>query len=289
MKDIYGNIPVSTFCRLFGKSRQAWYDIRGRAEEEVLQEQLMVELVQQIRIKLPRIGGIKLLSMLSDQFAAHHIQVGRDAFFAILRKYDLLIQPRRRYAITTQSHHHYRRWPDLVNRKTASRVEEIWVSDITYLQTQSGFIYLSLITDAFSRKIVGYHLSQSLKASGCIRALNKALKGRMYPNHPLVHHSDRGIQYCCDAYVEILQKNSISISMTQSGSPYDNAIAERVNGILKSEFNLWRVFLSYSDAIEPVHKAILNYNTFRPHFSCNLKTPEQTHCRESENTLNSVF
>ena len=139
--------------------------------------------------------------------------------------------------------------------------DQVWVSDITYLRTENGFIYLSLITDAYSRVIVGYHVSQHLKASGCIAALAKALKGRLNPLTELIHHSDRGIQYCCDDYVQILQSNDIQISMTQTGSPYDNAIAERVNGILKQEFGLDRTFKTYYDAIEPVAKACLLYTS----------------------------
>lgn len=285
MRALYGNLPIATLCGLFGKSRQAWYDIHNRKQEDLFHEQVIVELVQQKRTLLPRVGGIKLFSMLAGDLADHHIDIGRDAFYAILRKNGLLVPCKRRYAVTTQSKHHFKKWPDLVQRRHPAQAEEIWVSDITYLRTQSGFIYLSLITDAFSRKIVGYHLSQSLKATGCIAALNKALRGRSYPNRSLIHHSDRGIQYCCDVYVKVLLDNHIQISMTQHGSPYDNAVAERVNGILKTEFDLYQIFGSYKAAIDPVCKAIAAYNSIRPHFSCNLQTPDQAHRRQEENTL----
>ena len=281
MKRNYNNISVATLCGLFGKSRQDWYEMQSRKEQNLLQEELIVSWVKEIRKPLPRIGGIKLLVMLSRQFEAHRINVGRDSFFAILKKHNLLIQSKRRYVFTTQSFHHYKKWPDLVQRRHPIKSEQIWVSDITYLRTNSGFIYLFLITDAFSRKIVGYHLSQSLKASGCITALNKAISQREYPHRKLIHHSDRGIQYCCDAYVDVLHRARIEISMTQSGSPYDNAVAERINGILKMEFDLYRVFESYSAAIEPVCKAISAYNTLRLHYSCDLNTPQLTHSRES--------
>lgn len=284
MKAIYGNLPVATLCGLFGKSRQAWYDLQGRKQQELFHEQVVVELVQQKRALLPRVGGIKLFAMLRGELADHRISIGRDAFYSVLRDNELLVPSKRRYAVTTQSNHRFKKWPDLVQRRRPVLAEEIWVSDITYLRTQSGFIYLSLITDAFSRKIVGYHLSQSLKATGCIAALNKAISGRSYPDRPLIHHSDRGIQYCCDAYVKVLLDNKFQISMTQDGSPYDNAVAERVNGILKAEFDLYRTFDSYRDAINPVCRAIAAYNTIRPHFSCNLQTPNQAHEREEENT-----
>ena len=150
------------------------------------------------------------------------------------------------------------------------------MSDITYLTTQNGFIYLSLITDAYSRKIVGYHLSQHLKAQGCLIALHKAISS-LSSNACVIHHSDRGIQYCCDTYIETLQNNNIAISMTQNGSPYDNAIAERINGILKTELDLDKNFANYGAAVSVVHEAIDAYNRIRPHMSCGNLTPEKAH------------
>jgi len=155
--------------------------------------------------------------------------------------------------------------------------EEIWVSDITYIRMKKGFLYLALVTDAYSRKIVGYNLSGDLKADSCIKALQMALNGRIYPHRPLIHHSDRGIQYCCNAYVELLQQHRLHISMTQSGSPYDNAIAERINGILKTEFGLRSTFESFTAAKQNVDQAVEKYNYLRPHFSCDLKTPQYKH------------
>ena len=142
---------------------------------------------------------------------------------------------------------------------------------------KSGFLYLSLVSDAYSRKIVGYNLSADLKADGCIKALQMPLNSRIYPQRPLIHHSDRGIQYCCNAYVDLLQQYRLHISMTQSGSPYDNAIAERINGILKSEFGLRSTFESYATAKQHVEQSIEKYNYLRPHLSCDLKTPQQRH------------
>lgn len=285
MKRTYSNVSLEKLCGLFGKSRQAWYDVQTRRDDRKMKEELILGWVREIRRELPKVGTLKLAHQLQETFKDHNITLGRDAFYSLLRSNDLLVKSKKRYISTTQSHHHYRIWPDLVQRRPAQKPEQLWVSDITYLRTQSGFIYLFLVTDAFSRKIVGHHLSQSLKASGCIAALQKAIQQRVYPARNLIHHSDRGIQYCCDAYVEVLQKNNINISMTQSGSPYDNAIAERVNGILKSEFDLSRTFDSYSEAIGLVARAINAYNNLRPHFSCNLLTPQKTHQRERENTL----
>jgi putative transposase len=167
--------------------------------------------------------------------------------------------------------------------------EEIWVSDITYLHSKNGFYYLSLITDAYSKKIVGYNLSHNLKATGCLRALQMALNSRLYPSRPLIHHSDRGIQYCCDAYVKALENSKIAISMTQNGCPYDNAIAERLNGILKAEMGLYDTFDSFKSASEKVNEAVRKYNQIRPHLSCDMQTPMYRHAAvEKLPTINSL-
>jgi putative transposase len=285
MRKVYSNVPIGTLCGLFGRSRQAWYDHGKRYDGVSMQEGLILSWVNGIRADLPRVGGVKLLQILGPVLMEHNMHIGRDAFFVLLRNNGLLIQARKRYTTTTMSHHHFRKWPDLVQRRRAIMAEQIWVSDITYLRTASGFVYLFLITDAYSRKIVGYHLSQTLKASGCLIALEKAVNGRIYPKRPLLHHSDRGIQYCCEEYIEMLQQRGIGISMTQSGSPYDNAIAERVNGILKQEFGLYQVFKGYGQASAKVCEAIALYNNRRPHYSCDMKTPQQTHLLELQKTL----
>ena len=277
MKNQLSGVSFNDTCRLFGKSRQAWYKIHQRGDRNRLQEELVLQWVLEIRSTLPRVGGIKLYFLIKDRLTEHNIKMGRDGLYRLLREHDLLIVPRRKYVRTTQSWHHYKKWPDLLQDYRPYGPDQVWVSDITFLRTVNGFIYLSLITDAYSRVITGYHLSQYLKASGCIAALTKALKSRRNPDTELIHHSDRGIQYCCDDYVQLLQKNDIRISMTQSGSPYDNAIAERVNGILKQEFGLDQTFKSYNEAIEPVAKAVYTYNHIRPHKNCDLKTPVQKH------------
>lgn len=289
MREIFNNVSLSTICSLFGRTRQSWYEMNERRDSSVIENGIILDWAKEIRTALPRTGCVKLLHMLQDNLKAHSITIGRDAFSKLLRDNGMLIYPKKIYVTTTMSFHHYRKWPDMVNRSRPIMAEQIWVSDITYLRTANGFIYLFLVTDAYSRKIVGYHLSQSLKASGCIFALKKAIRAREYRERPLIHHSDRGIQYCCDAYVEILQRNNIQISMTQSGSPYDNAVAERVNGILKAEFGLVETFPSYSAAVGPVCAAIEKYNTLRPHMSCKMMTPAQRHNQEiSENQKYNV-
>jgi putative transposase len=276
MKEHYPLAGLKRLCGLFGKTRQAFYDHAQRDESTLFHEALVIDLVRSCRTILPKVGGVKLLHMLQTDFAAHKITMGRDSFFKLLRDHGLLIKRKRCYTRTTDSRHPYRKWPDLTKSFKLNATEQLWVSDITYLRTDNGFIYLSLITDAWSHKIVGYHLSQWLKTQGCIIALNKAISA-LSSTHKLIHHSDRGVQYCCEPYVALLQKNNIGISMTQTGSPYDNAVAERINGILKDELELDKTFRCYNDAVGAVHKAIDTYNRIRPHMTCGNLTPQIAH------------
>jgi putative transposase len=280
MKQLYPCVGVARLCGLFGKSRQAMYDADWRAIDSLMEEELILMMVKDIRKKLPKLGGVKLYKLLKGKITEQRIKLGRDAFFRLLRNNDLLVKKRKRYVLTTMSKHHFKKWPNLIDNLIICQSEELWVSDITYLRTENGFVYLFLITDAYSRKIMGYHLSQDLKVKGCIIALSKALKARQYPQRDLIHHSDRGIQYCCEQYVSLLLSNKIQVSMTQSGSPYDNAIAERVNGILKAELGLNKTFKNYSAAVDPLGQSIYAYNNLRPHMSCDYLTPEQAHTKQ---------
>jgi transposase InsO family protein len=279
MKQFYPSTGLEKLCGLFGKTRQAFYDQGWRSSDEQLEEAFIIDKVKTIRKRIEGIGGLQLHGMLKEELQLHNIHIGRDAFYDLLRKHNLLIKVRKRYAITTNSNHPYYKWPDLTGNIITTAIEQLWVSDITYLRTKNGFVYLSLITDAYSRKIMGYHLSQYLKAPGCIIALNKAIAGLSTEKEKrkLIHHSDRGIQYCCQSYITILQNNNINISMTQTGSPYDNAIAERVNGILKHQVGLNQVFANYAAAIDAVCKAIEAYNCLRPHMSISNLTPQKAH------------
>ena len=276
MKLLYPQVGLERLCRLFGKSRQAFYDHSWRNSNDQLQEHLIVDMVKSVRLVLPRVGTVKLLLLLESKFKDHRISIGRDGFFDLLRRHNLLVKNKRKYVRTTMSNHLYKKWPDLVKGLSVTSANTLWVSDITYLTTEHGFVYLSLITDHYSHKIVGYHLSQNLKAQGSLIALNKAIAS-MPANATVIHHSDRGIQYCCDLYVNRLLEKNISISMTQSGSPYDNAVAERANGILKSELLLNNCFSSYREAVLAVHTAIDAYNRIRPHMSINNLTPQNAH------------
>lgn len=203
-------------------------------------------------------------------------KVGRDKFFDLLRKHNLLVKRRRCYVRTTNSMHRFRVYKNLFKDNAPLRFNECWVADITYLRTQKGFVYLFLLTDAYSRKIVGWSVSESLSIEGGLIALKMALKQRD-KRLPLLHHSDRGIQYCSKAYVKLLDKNAVKISMTEENHCYENAMAERVNGILKEEFLLNSTFSSKTMCVESVKQAIYLYNEKRPHWSLNLKTPSEIH------------
>lgn len=272
---------IQTLCSLLGYSRQAFYKFVKHAEKEALQHDLILQEVLRIRKTLKRLGTRKLLFKMEGFMSEHHIEIGRDAMFDLLATHKLLIRKRKRKVpITTFSDHWMRKYPNLIVDFIPTAPNQLWVSDITYITLKYDFSYLSLITDAYSRKIVGFYLSQTLSADGCIKALQMALK-----NNPqlgrLIHHSDRGSQYCCADYVSILDKHFVKISMTQSGDPLENAIAERVNGILKDEL-LEKVYLNYEQARQAIAAAISIYNYQRPHSSIDMLTPIEAHLKEGE-------
>jgi putative transposase len=278
MKQHYPKVGLERLCRLFGKTRQGFYDYLRRANKEGLYTAFVLQLIFEVRGQLPRIGGVKLYQMLKGRFNEHGVMMGRDGFFDLLRNYGLLIKKTRKHVRTTNSNHLFKRWPDLTVGLKLSAPGQLWVSDITYLRGTKGFLYLSLVTDAYSRKIIGHHVSNNLKVQGPLIALSKAIAS-VSTKANLIHHSDRGIQYCSEPYVLMLQQNGILISMTQSGSPYENAIAERVNGILKTELGAGKTFKSYGEAVASISAAITLYNTHRPHMSLEQLTPDQAHRR----------
>lgn len=277
MKAFYKETGIGTLCGLLGKSRQAFYDHGWRAEQQALDEGLVLDLVRQQRKNIPGAGGRKLFHLLQGQWQQHGIQLGRDQFFDLLRRHDLLIRRRKKYAVTTHSRHWLKKHPNLAMTLLVEQAEQLWVSDITYILVGDKFGYLMLITDAYSRQIVGYAFSPSLSAAFCVQALQQALAERQFPERPLMHHSDRGIQYCSKAYVDTLSNHPCQISMTQNGDPYENAMAERVNGILKQEWKLDQTFSSFEQAKAAIKQAIYHYNHSRPHASCDYLTPVQAH------------
>ena len=226
-------------------------------------------------MQMPRIGTRKLYYLL--QGSLQELGVGRDKLFAILKANHMLIKPKRSYHITTNSHHRFRKHKNLVEHLQIMRPEQVWVADITYVGNRNNPMYLSLITDAYSKKIKGYSISNSLETKGSIKALKMAVKNREYPNQKLIHHSDRGLQYCSNDYQKTIYKNNLQCSMTESYDPYQNAIAERVNGILKQEFLINTKNIDLKTMKTLVKQSIEIYNQIRPHWSCHMLTPNQMH------------
>lgn len=262
-----------------GISRQVYYRAVKRIKHKQQVATQVVGLVERERMRMPRIGTRKLYHLLYEDLK--RLGVGRDRLFAIIRANHLQIVPKKQYHITTDSHHRFRKHKNLIDGFTPTRPEQVWVSDITYIGNRENPMYLSLVTDAYSKKIVGYDVSDSLHATGAIRALKQAVKSRKYLQKPLIHHSDRGLQYCCDEYQQLLKDHQINCSMTESYDPYQNAIAERINGILKHEFILGITTNDLELMKKLIKESIDIYNNERPHLSCQMNTPAQMHNQKS--------
>lgn len=275
MKQGHPVISIEQLCILLGYTPQAYHKHNKKQFLEHFNEGLILQEIDAIRKHQPRCGGRKLFVMLQPFFTEHNITTGRDKFFDLLKRNKLLVRKTKRSVHTTMSKHHYRRYPNLVKGFTPLKAHELWVSDITYIPLQERFAYLFLITDAYSRKIVGYQVSDDMKVSSATVALKQALAQK--PAETIViHHSDRGIQYCSTEYVSLLKEHNAMISMTESGDPLENAIAERVNGILKTEL----ISRSYSDihaASIHISRCITIYNYRRRHSSLNWQIPAAVH------------
>ncbi len=231
----------------------------------------IIALVEEVRIKQPRLGTRKLYYLLKGPLSSH--QVERDKLLSILRVNNLLKRPRKQYRKTTDSKHWIKKHKSLIMNLKPVKPEQIWIADITFITTRQGHSSLSLVTDAYSKQIMGYHLSESISTEGCLNALDMAIKARRYA-HELIHHSDRGLKYCSEAYHKLLNEAGINPSMTEQYAPYENALAVRVNGILKDEFDLKRGFARHLEAVEVIKESIIIYNQLRPHLSCRLFTPK---------------
>jgi putative transposase len=267
-------VGIKASCASLKYARSSYYKALGKAARDTTSLICILDGIQAIRQEMPRIGGKKLHFLLRKTLLeSGHSCLGRDRLFALMREKGLLIKRRRKYAVTTDSRHGFHTYENLVKGKLITESNYAWVSDITYVRTKAGFSYVSLITDLYSRKIVGYHASNSLELQGCMWALKQALK----TGKPKIHHSDRGSQYCSHAYTGLLKKNNIAISMAQTGNCYENAVAERVNGILKQEFNLSATFKNLKHVQKALKQAVQAYNTKRPHWSINLMVPDKLH------------
>ena len=263
---------------MFGLNRQVYYRSTKRSKTSKSKAEKVVELVDNIRIKMPKIGGRKLYFMLNKTLKT--LKIGRDKFFKILKANHLLITPKRSYHITTNSHHRFRKHENLVLDYQVTKPNQVWVADITYIGNRKNPSYLSLITDAYSKKIVGHHVAENLTTEGSLLALKKAINITELKKLSLIHHSDRGLQYCSDEYQKILEKNNINCSMTQNSDPYENAVAERINGILKQEFDIDKFDVETKIKRKIVEESIEIYNELRPHFSNHYLTPNQMHKQE---------
>ncbi len=249
-------MSVSGLCRIAGISRQGYY--AGRC----------------VRALQPRIGTRKLQFLLWCQ----GLLVGRDRFFEILRENDLLVPPKKKAVRTTWYDQSLPVYRNLLYQLEPTGPHQVWVSDITYISTDEGILHLALVTDLVSRQIVGWNAGDTNEASEAIKAVQMAM-AQLPPDRFPIHHSDRGSQYCCHDYVAVLQNRSLPISMTEQNHCYENSCAERVNGILKDEFNLDRVFRTKTQARSAIAQAITTYSTLRPHLSLQVRTPDQVHHR----------
>jgi len=268
---------VAAVCQRLGMSRQNYYARRRQRQRRQIDGELVAGLVQRERRLQPRLGTRKLYHRLKGELVHSGVRLGRDRMFAVLRAKDLLLAPLpAQYPHTTQSYHNLPVFRNEVKATVLERPNQVWVSDLTYLRTREGYLYLALITDKFSRKIVGYHVGDTLEAVGCVRALERALLDLPAGARP-IHHSDQGSQYCCHQYVQQLQARGLGISMTESNHCAENALAERMNGILKQEYGLGGEFGVKADARRAVDQGVWLYNTERPHTALAYQTPAEVH------------
>lgn len=279
MKNHYPKIGLGKFCRLLGVTRQAYYQHFWHQEQYVFEDELIVSEVLRIRKNHRHMGCRKLYELLQPFLLEHQIKMGRDRLFDVLSANYLLVRRRKKQTITTNSFHRFKKYPNLIKNFVPSSPNQLWVSDITYWRIKNGFLYISFITDAYSKKIVGYHLGDSLQTSETIQALEMAVStiSNKKKELQLIHHSDRGTQYCSNEYVKLLENSDIGISMTENGDPLENAIAERVNGIIKEEYlNDYQVD-NIEEANGLLDAVIQLYNNERPHMSIGNLTPNQVH------------
>lgn len=245
--------------------------------KQILKREAVKKLVDRERKFLPRVGTRKLHELIKNDLQHQGLKYGRDKLFALMKYYGLHIRPRRRYMQTTMSKHWLRKWPNIIKGRKVQHPDEVWVSDITYIKTQQGNCYLNMITDAYSRKIVGYAVDDTMETVSMIGALKMAAQQRRYPQFATIHHSDRGLQYCSKEYSLLTTKHNIRLSMTENGDPYENALAERMNRTIKEEFGMDKPLKNKEQVQQLVAESIFLYNNKRPHLALQMKTPEQVY------------
>lgn len=267
---------LAGLCRLCSITPQAYHKGLKLRQRSQLESDLVLELVRQVRASHPRMGARKLLREISAALEEAGLAIGRDRLFGLLRDRGMLVAPKRRKARTTFSDHSLPLYRNLLYNLEPTAPHQLWVADITYIDTDEGFLYLSLLTDRFSRKIVGCHAAETLEAAESLKALEMAIAQLPRDRFP-IHHSDRGSQYCCHDYVGRLRERGISVSMTEQNHCYENCHAERVNGILKNEYNLDLGFRTRAQAKIAIDQAVLMYNNHRPHTSLGMRKPSHAH------------
>ena len=282
MKDSFKVISLANLCSWFGLTRQAYYQSKNRVEKDLIEQEILLDKIGDIRKDHKRLGGRKLFFKLEAFMHEHNIKMGRDAFFDLLRDNKLLIKQRKRHHVTTNSNHWMKKYPNLIKDIEPLGPNHVWVSDITYWKTKGGHYYISFITDAYSRKIVGYHVADTMEAIESATALKMAIKTLKISAEGLIHHSDRGSQYCSSMYVNMLKKEGIKISMTENGDPLENAIAERMNGIIKGEYLFDYLIKTLLNAKEVLKSVVKLYNEDRPHSSIGNAVPSQVHNNDTD-------
>lgn len=269
-------VSISAVCEAFGVKRNAYYKTLKTQLKQKKNAIKVLAFVKQQRKIQAREGCRKLHKDMQKDMEMQELKVGRDKLFDILREHNMLVKKKRSFVKTTDSNHHFRKHKNLIKNLEIVRPNQVWVADITYIRLVKGHCYLALITDLYSRRIIGYDISNSLELAGCLRAFKRAHR-LARPDNGLFHHSDRGSQYCSNEYVRLLRKNNVNISMTEENHCYENAVAERVNGILKDEFYLDECFANLEMAKKACDNAIKIYNTKRLHLSLDYKTPDQVY------------
>lgn len=289
MKENFKGISLANLCSWFGVTRQAYYQNKNRVLQDLIEQDILLSKIVNIRVDHRRLGGRKLFFMLEGFMTDHGIKMGRDAFFNMLRNHNLLIKQRKRYHVTTNSNHWMKRYPNLIKNIEPLGPNNVWVSDITYWKTKVGHYYISFITDAYSRKIIGYHVADTMEAVESVAALKMAIKTLKPGATGLIHHSDRGSQYCSSPYVKTLKKSGVDISMTENGDPLENAIAERVNGIIKGEYLFDYDITSLSKAKGVLKSVVKLYNESRPHSSIGNAVPSQVHNNDTDMEIKRLW
>jgi transposase InsO family protein len=282
MKDSFKVISLANLCSWFGLTRQAYYQSKNRVEKDLIEQEILLDKIGDIRKDHKRLGGRKLFFKLEAFMDEHNIKMGRDAFFDLLRDNKLLVKQRKSHHVTTNSNHWMKKYPHLIKDIEPIGPNHVWVSDITYWKTKGGHYYISFITDAYSRKIVGYHVADTMEAIESATALKMAIKTLKINAKGLIHHSDRGSQYCSSMYVNILKKEGIKISMTENGDPLENAIAERINGIIKGEYLFDYLIKTLLNAKEVLKSVVKLYNEDRPHSSIGNAVPSKVHSNDTD-------